>query len=172
MPLAAGASAADANTSQLTREQRTRAARRSLRRRRTVSTISHAGVLNPMQNLLGSIDRFQDIQILNRDHFLAQQGVTDPVEQAFPVVPSDEDDGERLDLARLDQSDCLEQFIKRPESAGQNYKGDRVLHEHDFPNEEISKVQKLVRENVRPLFERQFDIQADRSGASFGSAFV
>src|SRR6266571_3799248 len=100
-----------------------------------------------------------------------QKRVTNPVQQTFPIILADKNDRERLDLARLDKGDRFEQLVKSPESARQDYECDRVLHEHHFSYEEIAKIEKLVRVNVRFLLQRQFNIQTNRSSPCFSNAF-
>src|SRR5215468_1445627 len=114
-----------------------------------------------MQNLLRGIDCFQNIQILDADHLFPQQRIADPVQQTFPVFLANQDNRKRLDLACLDECDRLKQFIQRAESPREDHEGDRVFHEHNFSNEEISEVQKLVRKDVRLLLQGQFDVQAN-----------
>src|SRR5262249_32862038 len=63
-------------------------------------------------------------------------------------------------------------FVQCTESAWKNDKRDRVFYEHHFPHEKISETQKFVRKDIRPLFQRQLDIQTDGCGAAFGRAFV
>src|SRR6266850_8539942 len=108
-------------------------------------TFSRPVVLNPMKNFLRRVDRLQNIEIFDCNHLLMEQGVADPFQQALPVVASDKNHGKRFDFARLDQRNRLEEFVERSESAGQNQECDRVLHKHDFSNEEISEVEKFVR---------------------------
>src|SRR5215469_519621 len=90
-PGAAGVAAAAENTSHATRGQRSNAADRNgkLRRRCTMRTVSHSRILNPMQNLLRSIDGFQNIQVFDADHLFPQQRIADPVQQTFPVFFAD-----------------------------------------------------------------------------------
>src|SRR5215468_8293544 len=137
-----------------------------------MSTVSHSRILNPMQNLLRSIDRFQNIQILDADHLFPQQCIADPVQQTLPVFLADQDNRKRLDLARLDEGDRLKQFIQRAESPREDHKGDRVFYEHDFSNEEISEVQKLVRKDVWFLLQGQLDVQANGCATAFGGSSV
>ena len=72
----------------------------------------------------------------------------------------------------MDKGDRFEQLVKSPEPARQDYECDRVLHEHHFSYEEIAKIEKLVRVNVRFLLQRQLDIQPDGSRGRFRSALV
>src|SRR5947208_10721193 len=68
----------------------------------TLRTVPHSRILNPMQDFLRRIDGPQNIEVFNRDHFLAQQRIADPVEETFPIFFSDKNHGERFDLSRLD----------------------------------------------------------------------
>src|SRR5438876_6541382 len=104
----------------------------------TLRTVPHSRILNPMQDFLRCIDGPEDVEVFNRDHFLTQQSIAYPVEQAFPVFLSDKNHRERLDLSRLDQGNCFEQLVERSKSSRQYHERDRVLHEHYFSNEEIA----------------------------------
>src|SRR5262245_8669256 len=145
---------------------------RILRRRCTMRTIPDSGILYPIQYFFGSIDCLKNIEIFNSDHFLTQQCTAYPIEQTFPIFLSNKNDRKRLDLPCLNQRDRFEQFVKRPETARQNHERDRVLHEHHFPYEEISEVEKLVCIDVRFLFQRQFDIQTNGSGSALCGTLV
>src|SRR5262245_13765643 len=103
-PVVAGVCAALVNTSQTTRHGTMAAANcdRSLGRRRTMCTISNSRILNPMQNFLRRVDRFQNIEVLDCNHFFAQQSVANPIEQTLPVFLTNQNHREWFDLARLD----------------------------------------------------------------------
>jgi len=67
----------------------------------TLHTVPRSRILNPMQNFLRSIDGFKDIEIFNADHFLTQQSIAYPIEQAFPVFLSDKHNREATDFSGL-----------------------------------------------------------------------
>ena len=73
-----------------------------------------------------------------------------PAHEAGPVVPAEEDHGELVDLAGLDQRERLEQLVERAEAAGKDDERVRVLDEHRLPHEEVAEVHDACRRTGWP----------------------
>ena len=76
------------------------------------------------------------------------------------------------DLAGLDEGERLEQLVERPEPAGQDDEGVRVLHEHRLAGEEVAELDAEVDVGVERLLVRQLDIAPDREAATLLAAAV
>src|SRR5439155_23618327 len=92
----------------------------------------------------------------------AEQLVLDPVDQAAPVGRVVKDDGEAVDLVRLDQRERLEQLVEGAEAAGEQDEALGVLDEHGFATEEVAEVDRQVNVGVDGLLVGQLDVAADR----------
>jgi len=75
-------------------------------------------------------------------------------------LPTEEDDGEILDLAGLDEGHGLEQFIEGAESARNDDKGVGVFDQQGLADEEVADVDPLIEVGVVTLFHGQHDIAA------------
>lgn len=64
---------------------------------------------------LGFVDDLDQIQVLPVDHAFADQAVADPVEQALPERPMDQDDRNPAALSGLDEGHGLQEFIEGAE---------------------------------------------------------
>src|SRR5665647_935519 len=113
-----------------------------------------------------------EIHVARGDLSFRQYARLQPAEQSGPVVPAEENDRELIDLASLNERECLERFVERAEAAGEDNEGARVLDEHRFPNEEVSEVHERVDVGVRALLEGQLDVAADRTTPTFLRALV
>src|SRR5450759_1925029 len=113
-----------------------------------------------------------EIQISLRDLAVAQDSSLQPAKQPRPVVATEENDGEPVDLSRLNECECLEQLIQRAEPAGEDNERHRVLDEHRLPHEEILEVDERVDVRVCALLERELDVAADRPASTESRALV
>ena len=95
-----------------------------------------------------------------------------PVEEPVPVVGAEEDDGEVLDLAGLDERHGLEQLVERAEAAREDDEALGVLDEHRLAHEEVAEGDVEVEVGVAGLLVRQLDGAADRVAAGFLAAAV
>ena len=95
-----------------------------------------------------------------------------PVQERLPELRSDQNNWKRNDLECLNQGQCLEEFVHRAESTGENDEAPGMLHEHDLADEEVSKGQFDALVWIRFLFEGQRDIQANGDAVGFERTLV
>src|SRR5215211_4750115 len=114
----------------------------------------------------------QELDVPRRDLPLPEQPLAHPVDQAAPVVTSDQHDREVEHLARLDQRERLEQLVERPEPTRQHHEAARVAHEHDLAREEVVEGQPELDVGVHALLEGQLDLEPDRERVPLERAAV
>ena len=96
----------------------------------------------------------------------------EPVDEAGPEIGAEEDDGEGVELAGLDEGEGFEEFVHGAKAAGEADEGVAVFDEHDLADEEI-----VVRDGegligVGFLLHGERDIEAYGDAAGFLGAFV
>src|SRR5205823_7931083 len=106
------------------------------------------------------------------DLSLAQHPALEPADETAPVALPEEDHGEMIELARLDQYQRLEELVERPESARKDEERGRILHEHRLPHEEVAEVDQRIEVRIRLLLEGKLDVAADREPAALLRALV
>ncbi len=85
---------------------------------------------------------------------MGEECCPEPVDQAGPIVPTDQDDGETGDLPGLDQGEGFEQLIQSAQAAGEDDEAAGVLDEHRLASEEVAKVDPEVDVVVEAGLER------------------
>src|SRR5450759_1031566 len=113
-----------------------------------------------------------EIQISLRDLAVAQDSSLQPAQQPRPVVATEENDGEAVDLSRLNECECFEQLVEGAKTAGEDNECHRILDEHRLPDEEVLEVDEGVDVRVRALLEWQLDVAADRPPSTEPGALV
>src|SRR5690348_9603496 len=71
---------------------------------------------NDVDHLLRVVGDLDEVEIVGRDHALAQQLRLDPVEEAGVELAADEDHREVPDLAGLDEGERLHHLVERAEA--------------------------------------------------------
>ena len=100
------------------------------------------------------------------DRPFVQQRFFDKVPHLVPEREPHRDHGKPLDLVALDQSQGLEGFVQRAESARHDDERARVLDQHDFADEEMIEFDEPIQVGVGLLFVGQDDIAADGFAAT------
>ena len=91
-----------------------------------------------LRDLLRIVRDEHQIHVLPRDLPARQHRAANPLQKAAPVARIEEHHGEVADLARLNEGQRLEELVHRPEAAGEDDEGTRVLHEHRLAHEEVA----------------------------------
>ena len=110
--------------------------------------------------------------IVIRDLSLWQHHIANPVQQSTPISCSKQHDRKVANLLRLNQGERFKEFVKRAEAAGKNDEAQTVFHEHHLAHKEVFERQAVRLIRIGLLFERQFDVAADREAACFERAAV
>ena len=97
-----------------------------------------------------------------------------PHPDPLPELAPEQQHRDRLDLARLDQRQQLEQLVERPEPARKRGERAGVEQEVHLPEREIVELHRQRRRDiwVRRLLVRQDDVQSDRFGADVVCAAI
>src|SRR5690349_7004805 len=98
------------------------------------------GVHDELHGLLHVVGQHDQVHVLRADLAVDEQPALDPVEQAAPVLRTDQDHREAGDLFGLHQRDRLEQLVERAEAAGQHDERLRVLDKHRLAHEEVPEI--------------------------------
>src|SRR6266704_4386779 len=131
-----------------------------------------AGLPHELHGLSGGVGNVPEVEILGGDLPLPRHPVAQPVGEALPVLPAEENDREVLHLAGLDQRKRLEQLVHRAVPAGKHDERGRVLHEHRLANEKVAEVDRALHVRVETLLERQLNVAADGQPVPFLTAAV
>src|SRR6185436_20760213 len=97
---------------------------------------------------------------------LAQHARLQPAQESRPVIAAEKNDGESVDLTRLNQRQRLEQLVESSESAREDNECHRVLDEHRLADEEVAEIDQRIDVGVGTLLERQLDVATDRAAAT------
>ena len=96
---------------------------------------------------------------MGNDAFLEQEV---EVDNAFPVIAANQDDRDRLDGARLDQGECLEQFIERAKAARKGDQCTGALQEMHLAQRKVAELEtqfrRLERTFAKVLESRDRDL--------------
>src|SRR6266571_5463807 len=131
-----------------------------------------AGLPHELHGLRGAVGNVQQVEILRGDLPLPRHPVAQPVGEALPVLPAEENDREVLHLAGLDQRERLEQLVHRAVTAGKHDERGRVLHEHRLADEKVAEVDRPLHVRVETLLVRQLDVAADGQPVAFLTAAI
>ena len=121
----------------------------------------------------------EQVEIGGAHQAVIQEVFFQEFQERFPVGAArliDKNDGENPRFAGLHQREHFEAFVQRSKPAGEERDGVGFLHKIEFSGEKIVEVDELgvaVDHRVRPLFERQADVEPKRvvaPGAALGSA--
>src|SRR5690349_19014821 len=125
-----------------------------------------------VRSLMRIVRENHQVDVSRGDLSLGKNARLQPSEQARPVMPSEQDHGELKYLARLNESDRLEQFVESPEAARENDERRRIFDEHRLAHEEIPEVHERIEIRVGPLLEWKLDVASDRAAAALACAPV
>lgn len=131
-------------------------------------------VLDDLHGFVSSVGDLENVEVFFLDHVVGEQGVLEPVDQAFPILASDEDDRELNHLVGLDEGDGLGEFVEGAEAARHGDVALGIAHEDGLADEEIVEVDVLVGVDigVEVLLERQVDVEADTRATALMRALV
>lgn len=114
----------------------------------------------------------EELQVLGVDHALVEQVLH--VEDALPILTTDQDDRDRIDLAGLDERECLEELVERAETTRECHQSLRAQQEVQLAKREIveSEAQIGGHVGVGILLVGQVDVETDRLGPDVVGAAI
>src|SRR5690242_693727 len=125
-----------------------------------------AGLPDDRDGLPGTVGDREQRQIGRGDLAFYGDPVAQPILEPAPVLYSGQDEGKVLDLARLDQRECLEELVHGAVTTGKDHERRRILDEHRLAHEKVAEVDRALHVGIQPLLERQLDVTPDREAIS------
>src|SRR5581483_9605344 len=100
----------------------------------------------------------QPSKILFNDFPFGEHWAWQPIQHLLPVFGSEKHDRKVVNLARLDQRECFEQFVERAETTGEDDEGVAIYDEHHLAHKKVFELQRQRQVLIRFLLVRQFDV--------------